>query len=166
MRLMSGVRRLIAGVIAGGICVAVIPQRVNAQVTTTNVQGTVYLADGSTASGTLLVSWPAFSTALNQSVAAGSISATIGANGFVSLNLAPNAGVYPSGTYYTAVYHLSDGTVSREYWTVPATANASISSVRAQLAPRRWRCSRFPSPMWTAPSQRLPATTYRLPAAV
>lgn len=109
--------------------------RANAQITTTTVQGTVYRADGSIASGALLVSWPAFSTAANQAVAAGSISTVIGSNGFVSLSLAPNSGAYPAGTYYTAVYHLDDGTVSREYWVVPATASTGISSVRAQLAP-------------------------------
>ena len=107
----------------------------NAQVATTTVQGTVYSADGSAASGTLLVSWPAFSTASNQEVAAGSISTIIGANGLVSLNLAPNIGAYPAGTYYTAVYHLNDGTVNREYWVVPAVTSTAISSVRANLAP-------------------------------
>lgn len=104
-------------------------------VTTTTVQGIVYRADGTVASGTLIVSWPAFSTALNQAVAAGTISVTIGADGSVSLNLAPNAGASPAGTYYTAIYHLSDGTVSKEYWLVPATATASIASLRAQIAP-------------------------------
>jgi hypothetical protein len=106
-----------------------------AQVTTTTVQGTVYRADGSVASGTLLVSWPAFATASGQEIAAGNISAAIGSDGFVSVKLAPNSGAYPAGTYYTVVYHLNDGTVSREYWVVPATGTTTISSVRAQLAP-------------------------------
>lgn len=52
-----------------------------AQMSVTTVQGTIYRADGSAASGTALISWPAFSTAQNQAVAAGSLSATIGANG-------------------------------------------------------------------------------------
>jgi len=33
------------------------------------------------------------------------------------------------------VHHVNDGTVSKEYWTVPATTTAAISAVRAQLAP-------------------------------
>jgi hypothetical protein len=111
------------------------PKMTQAQVTTTTVQGTVYRADGSAAQGTLIVTWPAFSTAVNQAVAAGSATATIGVDGFVSLNLAPNQGAYPAGTYYTAIYHLNDGTVSKEYWVVPAAATAAISSIRAQLAP-------------------------------
>ena len=136
MEAMSGRRRVVAAIFAAVMLAAVmLLGRSDAQVTTTDVQGTVYRADGSTASGTLLVSWPSFSTALNQSVAAGSISAAIGPNGYVSLNLASNAGASPAGTYYTAVYHLNDGTVSREYWVVPETSTASISSVRAQLAP-------------------------------
>ncbi len=66
---------------------------------------------------------------------AGSLSATIGANGFLSVNLTPNAGALPGGSYYTAVYHLNDGTVSREYWVVPAATTASIAAVRAELEP-------------------------------
>lgn len=137
MRLLSSMGRMIA---AAGLGVALLAAgllmpHAGAQLATTTVQGTVYRADGSVASGTLLVSWPAFSTAMGQSVAAGSVSAAISSNGFVSLNLAPNSGAYPAETYYTAVYHLSDGTVSREYWVVPATASTTISSVRAQLAP-------------------------------
>lgn len=136
MKAVSGMRGVRAAIYAAAMVAAVmLLGRAQAQVATTNVQGTLYRADGTAATGTLLVSWPTFTTALNQSVAAGSVSETIGSNGFVSLNLAPNAGASPAGTYYTAVYHLSDGTVSREYWVVPQATTASISSVRAQLAP-------------------------------
>jgi hypothetical protein len=106
-----------------------------AQLSTTAVQGTIYRADGTAAAGTLLVSWPAFTTAQNQAVAAGTLNTAIGPNGVVTLNLTPNAGAAPAGTYYTAVYHLSDGTVNTEYWVVPATGSASIASIRAQLEP-------------------------------
>jgi hypothetical protein len=113
----------------------IFPYQSRAQISTTTVQGTIYRADGSAAQGTVMVSWPAFSTATNQAVAAGSITANIGVDGFLTLNLAPNQGAYPDGTYYTAIYHLSDGTVTKEYWVVPAAATAAIASVRAQLAP-------------------------------
>ncbi len=103
--------------------------------TTTTVQGTVYLANGHPGSGSLQVSWPAFTTANNQAVAAGRVNVTIGADGYVSLNLAANLGAMPAGLYYTAVYHLSDGTTSTEYWVVPAAAQASLSQVRAQVMP-------------------------------
>ncbi len=84
-------------------------------ISTTTVQGTVYLANGSPGSGTLQLSWPAFTTASNQTVAAGKITTTIGADGFVSVNLAPNLGSSPAGLFYTAIYHMSDGTTSTEY---------------------------------------------------
>jgi len=108
---------------------------VQAQITTTTVQGVVYRADGTPAAGALIVSWSAFSTANSQAVAAGSTTVTIGQDGFVSLNLAPNAGASPAGSYYTATYHLNDGTVNKEYWVVPAAASASIASIRALLIP-------------------------------
>ncbi len=106
-----------------------------AQITTTTIQDTIYNADGSVASGTVLVSWTSFSTAANGTVAAGNLTATIGADGLLSLNLTPNAGATPAGTYYTAVYHLLSGAVSKEYWLVPAVAQTTIAGVRTQLIP-------------------------------
>ena len=105
------------------------------QITTTTIQDTVYSANGNVASGTLLVSWPAFATAANGTIAAGSTTAAIGADGFITLNLTPNAGANPEGTYYTVVYHLSDGTVSKEFWLVPAVAQTTIAAIRTQLTP-------------------------------
>ena len=113
-----------------GTCLACMATAVAAlaqSVSTTTVQGTVYLANGSPGSGTLQLSWPAFTTASSQAVAAGKITANIGADGFVSVNLAPNLGSSPAGLYYTAIYHMSDGTTSTEYWVVPAAAQASIA---------------------------------------
>jgi hypothetical protein len=104
-------------------------------VTTTTVQGTVYLANGQTGPGTLSLSWPAFTTASGQAVAAGSLVTTIAADGFVSVNLAPNLGSTPAGLFYTAIYQMSDGSTSTEYWVVPAAAQATIGQVRAQLMP-------------------------------
>jgi hypothetical protein len=46
-------------------------------ITTTTVAGTVYLANGQPGSGTLTVSWPAFTTAASQAVAAGSLQVTL-----------------------------------------------------------------------------------------
>ena len=71
----------------------------------------------------------------NQIVTAGRITVSIGAYGFVSANLAANLGSTPAGLYYTAVYHMSDGTTSTEYWVVPQAAQASIAQVRAQVMP-------------------------------
>src|SRR5580698_6943955 len=70
-----------------------------------------------------------------MAVAAGSLHVTVGSDGFVSANLTPNLGATPAGLYYTAVYHMSDGTTSTEYWVVPQAAQASIAQVRAQVMP-------------------------------
>ena len=121
-----------------GVCIALMAMAVAAlaqTISTTTVQGTVYLANGSPGSGTLQLSWPAFTTASNQVVAAEKITTSIGADGFVSVNLAPNLGSSPAGLYYTAIYHMSDGTTSTEYWVVPAAAQANIAQVRSQVMP-------------------------------
>ena len=106
------------------------------QIATTQVTDTVYLADGTTATGTVIVSWQAFTTAIGQSVPAGTTSATIGAGGVLSLQLAPNAGATPMGTYYTAVYHLDDGSVSREFWVVPVSQYpVLVSAIKSTVMP-------------------------------
>jgi hypothetical protein len=111
-------------------------QVVRAQaVSTTTVQGTVFLANGQAGSGTLHVSWPAFTTANGLAVAADSLTVTIGLDGFVSVKLAPNQGATPAGLYYTAVFYMSDGTTSTQYWVVPAAAQASLAQVQSQLMP-------------------------------
>src|ERR1700679_764136 len=83
------------------------------QITTTQVTDTVYLASGTTATGTVIVSWQAFTTANGQSVPAGTTSVTISAGGGLSLQLAPNAGAMPMGSYYTAVLPLDAGHAPR-----------------------------------------------------
>ena len=119
-------------VLAFGLCLlwaALVSVAGGQALTTTTVQGTVYLANGQVGSGTLVLSWPAFSTASGLSVAADNMTLTIGADGFVSVNLAPNLGATPAGLYYTAVYYLKDGTTTTQYWVVPAAAQASLAQV-------------------------------------
>ncbi len=118
-----------------GCLLSLIPLEVRAAVQTTTVAGTVYRADGSVAAGTLLVSWPAFVTADGNAVAAGTTTIQIGTDGGMSVALAPNEGAAPAGTYYTAVYHLSDGTVNKEYWLVPQVPNATLAAIRAKVVP-------------------------------
>jgi hypothetical protein len=104
-------------------------------VSTTTVQGTVYLANGQPGTGTLVVSWPSFTTASGQLVTADSTTVTIAPDGFVSVNLAPNLGASPAGLYYTAVYYMSDGSTNTQYWVVPAGTQATLGQVQAQLMP-------------------------------
>jgi len=96
----------------------------------TTISDTVYRADGTVAAGTALISWPTFQTAEGNAVAAGTKTATIGAAGAFSTQLVPNVWAAPTGTYYTVVFQLDDGTVRREYWAVPTTSPATIAAVR------------------------------------
>jgi hypothetical protein len=97
---------------------------------TTTVSDTVYLADGSAAKGTLIITWPAFVTADGSAVAAGATNATLGPNGALSIALIPNAGATPAGVYYTVIYQLNPGQVKTEYWSVPITSPVSLAAVR------------------------------------
>lgn len=118
-----------------GCLLSLAPLEARAGVQTTTVAGTVYRADGSVAAGTLIVSWPAFVTADGAAVAAGTMTVQIGTSGAMSAALAPNEGATPAGSYYTAVYHLNDGTVNKEYWLVPQVPNATLAAVRAKVVP-------------------------------
>lgn len=103
----------------------------------TTVTGTIYRADGATASGNYQISWPAFTDATGLTIAAGVLNGTIGGAGVLSVSLSANNGgsSYPVGTYYTVVFTLSDGTVGTEYWSVPVGGSVSVASVRTQIAP-------------------------------
>src|SRR5205823_14908075 len=99
------------------------------------------------AGGTVLISWPTFSGADGSAVAAGTKSVTLGSGGTLSVALAPNVGANPSGTYYTVVMQLNDGTSRTEYWLVGTTSPTTLAAVRttpgasstaAQLATRQY----------------------------
>jgi len=96
---------------------------------TSTVSDTVYRADGTLAGGTLLISWPTFSTSTGQAVAAGKKSVTLGPGGALSVALVPNA----VGTFYTVVYQLDDGTVKNEYWIVTSTSPTTMAAIRTIL---------------------------------
>ena len=97
---------------------------------TTTVSDSVYLADGTPAAGTLIITWPAFVTAEGTAVAAGSTSVKLGIDGELSVALAPNAGAMPAGVHYTVVHQMGPGQVKTEYWSVPTR--------RLQRTWRRW----------------------------
>jgi hypothetical protein len=108
---------------------APVPPQMGAE--TTTVADTVYLADGTGASGTLIITWPAFVTAEGTAVAAGATTVKLGANGALNVELAPNAGASPAGVYYTVVYQLGPGQVKSEYWVVPTASPAKLATVRS-----------------------------------
>lgn len=97
---------------------------------TTTVADTVYLADGTTAAGTLIITWPAFVTAGGTAVAGGATTTTLGANGALSVALVPNAGATPAGMYYTVVFQLGPDEVKTEYWVVPTTSPVNLAGVQ------------------------------------
>ena len=102
----------------------------------TAVSDTVLSASGTPAQGTLLISWPSFTSATGAAVQQGATSVTLGPTGSLSVSLAPTVGATPIGTFYTVVYHLLDGTVTREYWQIPASGSpVTLLAVRTGVLP-------------------------------
>ncbi len=109
-----------------------------AQATTskTAIVDVLYRADGRPARGALLISWPAFTTAGGDAIAAGSMTVNVGPNGTVQASMFPNTGSTPQGTYYKVVVDLDDGTRSTEYWVIPEVPQTTIAAVRSTLVPQ------------------------------
>ena len=132
LTLVGLVLAIVLGLLGGSVVA-------RAQVSTTTVQDVVYRADGTPAGGVVLVSWGAFTTANGTAVTAGSTSVTIGAGGVLTIALTPNAGATPMGSYYTAVFHLNDGTTTREYWVIPVAVPgggaAKLAAIESSVLP-------------------------------
>jgi hypothetical protein len=131
---MSGTKRVLMLLVVLVAMTAGCAGIATAQVPTTTVLDTVYSANGTPAGGTVLVNWNSFTTAGGRAVPAGSTSIAIGAGGQLSIALTPNAGASPMGSYYTAIFHLSDGTSSREYWVVPVTVPGGGPATLAEIS--------------------------------
>ena len=58
------------------------------------------------------------------------LNVTLGANGALNVELAPNEGATPAGVYYTVVYQLQPEEVRTEYWVVPTSSPATLAQVR------------------------------------
>jgi hypothetical protein len=76
-------------------------------------------ADGTAASGTVLISWPSFQTAAGDAVT----------TRWITAQLVPNLRASPAGTHSVVVLPLDDGTVRTEYFAVPATSPITIAAV-------------------------------------
>ena len=114
------------------VIVALIATGAAQTVPMTTISDTVYGADGSPAQGTLLISWPMFTTAGRKPIAAGNTSVSLGPGGSLSVSLVPNANATPPATVYTVVYQLDD-VVKTEYWIVPTSSPAVLANVRTTL---------------------------------
>jgi hypothetical protein len=99
---------------------------VHADISKTIVHDVIHRADGSSASGTLLISWPSFRTAQNDYVAAGSTTVDLADGGAFSVQLAPTDGGTPSGVQYRVVLQLAGASPEVQYWIVPAVAETGI----------------------------------------
>src|SRR5437016_10630171 len=98
---------------------------------TTTISDTVYRADGTPAAGTLLISWPTFSTASGQAVASGTTSVTLGTGGALSVPLVPTPAAEPTKTFITVAYHFTAGTLRPDFWsagTRPPTTFAALGT--------------------------------------
>src|SRR5271166_2683931 len=99
------------------------------------ISDTVFRADGTPAQGTVLMSWPAFTTAAGQAVSPGSLLVTLDSSGGFNASVAPNTGASPAGTYYKAIFKLDDGTTETEFWVVPNAQTTTIGAIRSKLVP-------------------------------
>ncbi len=98
--------------------------------TLTSVIDTVYSASGTPAAGTLVITWPAFTTASGTAVAPGELDVTLGTNGALNVQLMPNVGATPANVYYSVVYQLQPNEVRTEFWVVPTTSPVTLAQVR------------------------------------
>lgn len=116
-----------------GLCCFSLPAAAQCPPKTT-VSDTLYNADGSTASGRVVVTWPTYQIGSCQ-VIAGQTTVTVTAGAF-SVQLYPNDVSLPAGTSYRVTYYLKTGKVTTEYWVIPTSATpVAIAAVRSPSVP-------------------------------
>jgi hypothetical protein len=100
----------------------------------TNLSDVIVDADGALAQGQLTLHWPMFmvgDTAVTQGHKTYEIEA-----GEINLDLFPTVTAQPSGSYYTARFELSTGSVYDEYWILPdSDITVKLNQVRAMFPP-------------------------------
>ena len=102
----------------------------------TQVQDTLFNADGSTAQGTVTIEWKGFTAADGSTITTNSLKVRI-IHGVLLTDLVPNENATPTGTTYQATYLFNNGTRFVENWVVPeSTTPVSVSDIRiGQLPP-------------------------------
>lgn len=91
--------------------------------TMTTIKDTVAYADGSVATGKIILTWPPFSSG-GMTMVGGQRAFWINPDdGTISITVCPTVGATPPGVYYTATYELDRGPVYDEYWVVSSAPN-------------------------------------------
>ncbi len=100
----------------------------------TQVTDVLLNADGTPASGRVVIAWPTFKIGACQ-IIAGQATFTV-TDGNFNAELFPNDQAAPEGTSYRVTYYLRSGRISTEYWVVPTSANpVALAMVRSPSAP-------------------------------
>jgi hypothetical protein len=100
----------------------------------TSLVDVVVDADGALARGQVTVYWPMFMSGSNA-VSQGQKTYPI-EDGLLNIDLFPTVTALPSGSYYTATFQLSNGSVYDEYWIVPESDTAvKLNQIRAMFPP-------------------------------
>jgi hypothetical protein len=95
----------------------------------TTIHDSVIYADGTAASGKLVLTWPPFQFQ-GVTITGGQEEFLIAFDGTVTIDCYPTAGALPAGVYYTVSYQLDKGPVYEEYWVVPNLPVTTIGAVR------------------------------------
>jgi hypothetical protein len=100
----------------------------------TPIRDVILDADGTPARGQVTLYWPMFqvgSSAITQGQKTYEIE-----DGQLNLSLFPTVTALPNGSYYTATFQLSNGSIYDEYWLVPDQANPmKLNQLRAMFPP-------------------------------
>ena len=113
---------------------------------TTEIRDHIYSADGKPTTGTVIVSWPSFTTSNGEAIAAGTATSTIDSNGILDIKLPANERATPIGSYYTAIFHLEGGTVYRMFWVVPDSLSpVTLATVESEVLPTATQMLQKPS---------------------
>ncbi len=101
----------------------------------TQIQDTLFNADGSKVEGTVMITWKSFTAVDGSTVVNSTVDVPI-VQGLISVGLTPNEGAVPSGTSYRANYTLNNGRRFSETWIVPISGSpVTVSDVRVSLPP-------------------------------
>ncbi len=102
----------------------------------THIVDHLYLADGSSYTGNVAVSWTTSFTSSDGHVNYTGTLFTVVTAGALDLYLEPNDTATPSNTFYIANYNLRSGIKTPEFWIVPTSATpVTLADIRTINAP-------------------------------